>query len=85
VTEPVLILAPNPSIYTGRGTNTYLVGDGPGLLCIDPGPDDATHLEAVLDAAAARASTPSSRSVPTTAPGRCRTASGCAPARSCSR
>ncbi|HVS41174.1 MAG TPA: MBL fold metallo-hydrolase [Candidatus Dormibacteraeota bacterium] len=54
MTEPVLVLAPNPSIYTGRGTNTYLVGDGPGLLCIDPGPDDATHLEAVLDAAAAR-------------------------------
>jgi glyoxylase-like metal-dependent hydrolase (beta-lactamase superfamily II) len=54
VTEPVLILAPNPSIYTGRGTNTYLVGDGPGLLCIDPGPDDATHLDAVLAAAAER-------------------------------
>jgi glyoxylase-like metal-dependent hydrolase (beta-lactamase superfamily II) len=54
VTEPVLILAPNPSIYTGQGTNTYLVGDGTALLCIDPGPEDAAHLEAVLTAAAAR-------------------------------
>jgi glyoxylase-like metal-dependent hydrolase (beta-lactamase superfamily II) len=54
VSEPALILAPNPSIYTGPGTNTYLVGDGPGLVCIDPGPDDATHLEAVLAAAEAR-------------------------------
>ena len=54
MTEPVLVLADNPSIYTGRGTNTYLVGDGPGLLCIDPGPDDASHLEAILTAAAGR-------------------------------
>jgi len=51
VTEPLLVLAPNPSIYTGAGTNTYLVGDGPALLCIDPGPDDARHLEAILEAA----------------------------------
>jgi glyoxylase-like metal-dependent hydrolase (beta-lactamase superfamily II) len=54
VTEPLLVLAPNPSVLTGAGTNTYLVGDGAALLCIDPGPDDAAHLEALLAAAAAR-------------------------------
>ena len=46
------VLAPNPSVFTGRGTNTYLVGDGPAVLCIDPGPDDEAHLEAVVAAAA---------------------------------
>ncbi|WP_425102070.1 MBL fold metallo-hydrolase [Tropicibacter sp. S64] len=44
------ILAPNPSPMTFRGTNTYLVGAGSGLAVIDPGPDDAGHLEAILDA-----------------------------------
>lgn len=49
------VLAPNPSVFTGRGTNTYLVGSGPTLVCIDPGPDDDSHLAAILAAAAARA------------------------------
>jgi len=53
VTEPLLVLAPNPSIYTGRGTNTYLVG-GDQLLCVDPGPDLDAHLTAILDAVAER-------------------------------
>lgn len=48
----VVLLAPNPSVFTGRGTNTYLVGDGGTLACIDPGPDDAGHLAAILAAAA---------------------------------
>ena len=52
MTGPVAVLAPNPSALTGRGTNTYLAGDGGALLCIDPGPDDASHLEAILAAAA---------------------------------
>jgi glyoxylase-like metal-dependent hydrolase (beta-lactamase superfamily II) len=40
------IVAPNPGIMTGPGTNTYLVGIDE-IAVIDPGPDDATHLDAV--------------------------------------
>ncbi|WP_299421058.1 MBL fold metallo-hydrolase [uncultured Shimia sp.] len=43
------ILAPNPSPMTFRGTNTYLVGTV-DLAVIDPGPDSAPHLEAILAA-----------------------------------
>ena len=38
---------------TLEGTNTYLYGSDPTAV-IDPGPDDAGHLEAVREAAAAR-------------------------------
>jgi glyoxylase-like metal-dependent hydrolase (beta-lactamase superfamily II) len=48
------VLAPNPSVFTGHGTNTYLVGGATTLMCVDPGPDDDTHLEAILAAADAR-------------------------------
>jgi glyoxylase-like metal-dependent hydrolase (beta-lactamase superfamily II) len=48
------VLAPNPSVFTGRGTNTYLVGGEHTLICIDPGPDDDTHLEAIIAAADSR-------------------------------
>jgi glyoxylase-like metal-dependent hydrolase (beta-lactamase superfamily II) len=50
---PTRVLAPNPSVFTGRGTNTYLLG-GSSLICIDPGPDDEQHLAAILDASRAR-------------------------------
>lgn len=43
------ILAPNPSPMTFRGTNTYVVGQT-DLAVIDPGPDSAAHLEAILAA-----------------------------------
>ncbi len=43
------ILAPNPSPMTYRGTNTYLIGTR-GIAVIDPGPDDASHLRAILAA-----------------------------------
>jgi glyoxylase-like metal-dependent hydrolase (beta-lactamase superfamily II) len=46
-----VVLAPNPSLLTGPGTNTYLVGDGDALACIDPGPPDDAHLAAIEDAA----------------------------------
>jgi glyoxylase-like metal-dependent hydrolase (beta-lactamase superfamily II) len=38
---------------TREGTNTYLYGSGPCLV-IDPGPDDAAHLEAIRSAAERR-------------------------------
>src|SRR4051794_20710439 len=41
------ILAPNPSVFTGPGTNTYLVGIDE-IVVIDPGPADEGHLEAIV-------------------------------------
>jgi glyoxylase-like metal-dependent hydrolase (beta-lactamase superfamily II) len=40
------VLAPNAGVMTGPGTNTYLVGIDE-IAVIDPGPDDAEHLDAV--------------------------------------
>lgn len=48
----VRVLAPNPSVYTLEGTNTWIVGDHPALV-IDPGPDDPAHAGEVLAAAGA--------------------------------
>jgi len=44
------ILAPNPSAMTGPGTNTYILGRGAGVVVVDPGPVQDTHLAAVLSA-----------------------------------
>jgi glyoxylase-like metal-dependent hydrolase (beta-lactamase superfamily II) len=41
------ILAPNPSVMTGPGTNTYLVGIDE-IVVIDPGPDLPDHLDAIV-------------------------------------
>ena len=41
------VVAPNPGPYTGPGTNTWILGAGPVLVVIDPGPDDDRHLEAI--------------------------------------
>jgi glyoxylase-like metal-dependent hydrolase (beta-lactamase superfamily II) len=46
----VRVLAPNPGPFTLDGTNTWIVGENPAIV-IDPGPDDAGHLLAVMDAA----------------------------------
>lgn len=43
----VRIVANNPSPFTFKGTNTYIVGSDE-LAVIDPGPEDASHLEAIL-------------------------------------
>jgi glyoxylase-like metal-dependent hydrolase (beta-lactamase superfamily II) len=40
------IVAPNPGMMTGPGTNTYLVGIDE-IAVIDPGPDDESHLDAI--------------------------------------
>ena len=54
LTQRVLrVTAPNGGVMTGPGTNTYIVGDpnGPTWCVIDPGPESATHVEAILAAA----------------------------------
>ena len=47
------IVANNPSPFTFKGTNTYLIGTE-SLAVIDPGPDDPAHLASILAAAGAR-------------------------------
>ena len=45
------ITAPNANPFTFRGTNSYIVGHGE-VAVIDPGPDDADHIAALLAATA---------------------------------
>lgn len=45
------LLAPNPSMFTGPGTNTWLVGAEGSVTVIDPGPDMADHLDSIEAAA----------------------------------
>lgn len=47
------ITAPNPGVMTGPGTNAYLIGTQEFAL-IDPGPESAPHLAAMLDAVGER-------------------------------
>jgi glyoxylase-like metal-dependent hydrolase (beta-lactamase superfamily II)/8-oxo-dGTP pyrophosphatase MutT (NUDIX family) len=50
------VTAPNGSMMTGPGTNSYFVGvpGGNDWALIDPGPDDAAHVQALLAAAPGR-------------------------------
>jgi len=49
------ILANNPGVYTGSGTNTWLLDDGHGtVVVIDPGPVDTKHGRAIVDRIADR-------------------------------
>ncbi len=41
------IVCDNPGPFTWRGTNTWLIGRGNGVAVLDPGPEDARHLEAI--------------------------------------
>jgi glyoxylase-like metal-dependent hydrolase (beta-lactamase superfamily II) len=43
------ILCDNPSPFTFKGTNTYIVGKG-SVAVIDPGPADPRHIDAILSA-----------------------------------
>jgi glyoxylase-like metal-dependent hydrolase (beta-lactamase superfamily II)/8-oxo-dGTP pyrophosphatase MutT (NUDIX family) len=49
----IRVTANNGSVMTGPGTNTYLVGGGDRneWAVIDPGPLDAAHVQAIVDAA----------------------------------
>ncbi|CAN7647362.1 MBL fold metallo-hydrolase [Mesorhizobium sp. LjRoot246] len=47
------ITARNPSPFTFHGTNSYIVGRDT-LAVIDPGPDDETHLQTLIDVIAGR-------------------------------
>ena len=42
------IVAPNPGPMTGRGTNTYLIGET-DLAVLDPGPAVPSHIDAILN------------------------------------
>jgi glyoxylase-like metal-dependent hydrolase (beta-lactamase superfamily II)/8-oxo-dGTP pyrophosphatase MutT (NUDIX family) len=41
------VVAPNPGMMTGPGTNTYILGEAERAV-IDPGPDIASHIEKIL-------------------------------------
>lgn len=47
------VLAPNPSPWTLDGTNTWILG-ARDVVIVDPGPDEASHREAVLDSLTSR-------------------------------
>lgn len=49
----VRVTAPNAGPFTFTGTNSYLIG-GERLAVVDPGPDDASHLAALMAAIGAR-------------------------------
>src|SRR5262245_29507221 len=46
----IRVLAPNPGIRELEGTNTWIVGDPPAVV-IDPGPEDAGHLNEIVRSA----------------------------------
>ena len=47
------ITAPNGGVFTGQGTNTYLIGNE-DITLIDPGPNISEHIEAILEEARVR-------------------------------
>ncbi len=54
-THYTIILAPNPSIMTGPGTNTIILGSGvEGATLIDPAVDDIAYLDALIEEGARR-------------------------------
>lgn len=44
------LLAPNPGLFTGPGTNTYVLRSGGDVLVVDPGPIEPSHHQAIVEA-----------------------------------
>ena len=44
----VRFVANNPSVFTFKGTNTYLIGGNDDIALIDPGPQDDVHFDAIM-------------------------------------
>lgn len=42
------VVARNPNFFTFYGTNTYILGQGE-VAVVDPGPDQAEHIDAIID------------------------------------
>lgn len=49
------ITAPNGSVFTGAGTNTYLVGEN-DISIVDPGPNIKSHLDKIIKKVGKKAS-----------------------------
>ena len=50
--EVIRLTAPNPSIMTGPGTNSYLLGQpASGYVVVDPGPELPSHVQQLFDTA----------------------------------
>ena len=47
------VLAPNPSLFTGPGTNTYVISSAGVAIVLDPGPIIDRHLASIETALAA--------------------------------
>ncbi|MBV8457090.1 MAG: MBL fold metallo-hydrolase, partial [Acetobacteraceae bacterium] len=48
------VVASNPGPMTYHGTNTYLIETADGLVVLDPGPDEAAHVDAIIRATGGR-------------------------------
>lgn len=49
------LTAPNPGVFTGPGTNTYLIGETETLV-LDPGPNIPEHIDAIVQASSGKIS-----------------------------
>ncbi|MEY2467923.1 MAG: hypothetical protein QOF21_621 [Actinomycetota bacterium] len=51
------LTCPNPGVFTGPGTNTYLIGDPASghVVVLDPGPDDEAHIKRIARSGPTRA------------------------------
>ncbi|MGI9409794.1 MAG: MBL fold metallo-hydrolase [Hyphomicrobiaceae bacterium] len=50
----VRLVANNPSVFTYKGTNTYIIGANDDIALIDPGPQDDAHFDAIMQTIGSR-------------------------------